>query len=201
VNVGWKAVLVGAVLGIVIFGVARAAFVDWPMPPHYHANWLVFVNGERVDFSDARFMEDVAACAPAEHILPAGRVHMHDGVDHVVHVHHHGVAWGHFLQNIGVSATADHLILPDGRRLFDGEHGTLKYVVNGFAVEDVTTRVIRSGDRLLISFGPEDADHVMREQFAQVPADAEQYNRLPDPAACAGVHELTLGQRLRLAFF
>jgi hypothetical protein len=199
--VTWKAVLAGAVIGVLVFGLARAALVDWPMPPHYHANWHVVVHGERLDFSDARYMEDVAACAPGEDILPHGRVHMHDGVDHVVHVHHHGVAWGHFFQNIGISATADHLILPDGRRYFAGERGTLKYVINGFAVEDVTTRVIRSGDRLLISFGEEPLEQVVAVHFADVPADAEQYNRLPDPAACAGVHELTPWQRLRLAFF
>jgi hypothetical protein len=193
--------VLGAVLGILVFGLIRFAFVSWPTPPHFHANWAVIVNGGRLDLSHARYMEDVAACAPAEDVSAAGRVHMHAGEDHVVHVHHHGVAWGHFFQNLGISATAEHLILDDGRRHFDGQGGTLKYVINGFVVEDVTTRLIRSGDRLLISFGPEPAQHVVAEQFPQVPADAERYNELPDPAACAGVHELTLGQRLRRAFW
>jgi hypothetical protein len=197
----WKSLAIGVALGVLVLGLARFAFVSWPLPPHYHANWLVIIDGEPLDLSDARYMEDVAACAAGAFVLPSQRAHMHAGEDRVVHVHDAGVSWGHFFQNIGFSAGADHLILDDGRRFFNNEEHSVKYAVNGFIVEEVTTRLIRSRDRLLISYGPEAAEQVLAEQFPQVPSDAVRYDELPDPAACAGVHELDFTERLRRAFW
>lgn len=191
----------GILSGVLLLGLLRFAFATDPGPPHYHANWAVIIDGERLDLSAARYMEDVAACTGGEHVLPAERVHMHDGEHDVVHIHHHGVAWGHFLENLGFDAGPDYLFLDDGRRFLETDRRTVKYVVNGFAADEIGTRLIRSGDRLLISYGEESPDEVLTRQFPRVPDGAEAYNERQDPAGCAGAREIGAGERLRRAFW
>jgi len=195
------ALLTGLVIGVLAIGLARFAFAPWQHPVHFHANWAVYIHGERLDLSDQRYMEDVLACAAGEQVHAAERVHMHNGVDHVIHVHHEGVSWGHLLQNLGFAVGRDFLILDDGRALTPGPAGTLKYVLNGFEVDDIRGRLILPGDRLLISYGTEPADAVLAEQFPLVPADAAAFDEMPDPAACAGATHLGTGERLRRAFW
>lgn len=196
----WKFVG-GLVVGVVVLGAARFAATPWPEPTHYHANWSLFVHGEPMDLSADWYMEEVGACVAGESIVPSQRVHMHEGEDHVVHVHHDGVTWGHFLTNLEFVLGDDFLVLDDGRRLADGEAGTLKFVVDGFALGDIANRVIESGDRLLISYGPESVAEVTEEQFPRVPSDAGEYNERQDPAGCAGSAEPTFMERLRMAFW
>lgn len=196
-----KAFLLGILAGVLTFGLVRFLVTPWADPPHYHANWALFVNGEPLDLSADRYMEDVAACVAAGVVRPEERVHMHNNEDGVVHVHHSGVTWGHFLANLGFAAGEEYLILDEGGRLFSGPERTLKFVVNGFVVPDIQNRLIRSGDRLLISFGPESAEHVVAEQFPRVAANADAYNQREDPAGCAGAVDAGLRERLRRAFW
>lgn len=196
-----KPFLVGLLAGILALGIARFAFAPWEELPHYHANWAVFVDGERLDLSADRYMEPVATCMAGDQILPANRVHMHDNDDAVVHVHHTGVTWGHFVMNLGWSLGDDYLILDDGRQLVESSGGSLKFVVNGFVVPSVRDRLIRSGDRLLISYGSETDQEALRTQFPDVATGAEELNDTPDPAGCAGADELSWGARLRRAFW
>jgi hypothetical protein len=194
-------IVLGSVLGVLVWGLARLALEPWPEPPHYHANWSIIVDGQPLDLSGDRYMEDVAACAVGDQVTPAERVHMHNGEDHVVHVHHTGVAWGHLLDNLGFDAGHDYLILGRDRRLFNRDGSTLKYVINGLPRDDISTAPIRSGDRLLISYGPESAEEVLAEQFPDVPSGAEGYDTRQDPAGCAGAAERGIRERLRRAFW
>lgn len=111
------------------------------------------------------------------------------------------MTWGHFLANLGIGLGDDYLILNDGRRLFEEEGRTLKFVVNGFAVPGMRNRIISSGDRVLISYGPEDAEEVTRTPFPRVASNAEEFNERQDPAGCAGAQELSTWERTRGAFW
>jgi hypothetical protein len=196
------AVAIGAVVGIIIMGLARFAFAPWQHPVHFHANWAIYLDGERLDLSHPRYMEDVVACAAGDQVFPEERVHMHEGIDHVVHVHHEGVSWGHLLQNLGFAAGPDFLVLDDGRMLaVDGDGRSLKYVLNGIAMADIRGHLIRPGDRLLISHGTEPAGEVLARQYPLVPDDAAHYDELQDPSTCAGATHLPVGARLRRAFW
>lgn len=66
---------------------SRVSFSARGKSPRYHANWAVFVNGERLDLSSDRYMEEVAACGAGHQVLPTQRVHMHGNDDDVVDVH------------------------------------------------------------------------------------------------------------------
>lgn len=193
--------IAGAMIGVVAWGSLRFVLTPWPEPPHYHANWALIVNGEALDFSADRYMESVAACAATDVVQPTETVHMHNNVGSVVHVHATGVAWSHFFANIGIAVGTDYLMLDGGRRFIGDDGGTLKIVINGFVVGDISSRVVRSGDRLLLSYGPESAEEVLNRQFTRVSANAESYNERIDPAGCAGTRSIPTRERLRRAFW
>lgn len=95
----------------------------------------------------------------------------------------------------------DHLILDNGDRFFAGGDRTLKVILNGFVVSDIGSHPIRSGDRLLISYGPESPEQVLATQFTLVPANAEEYNVRDDPAGCSGAVDIGLRERPGTAFW
>lgn len=197
-----KRFALGLLAGVLLLGLARFLFAPWYEPPHYHANWAVFIDGERLDLSADRYMEGLGSCVAPGRVEPTQRVHMHENVDEVVHVHDEGVTWGHFLRNLGFGLGDDYLVTDDGRRLFEEEGRTLNFVVNGFLTDRIDNRVIDSGDRVLISYGPEGPDEVLETQFPEVADNAEEYNDRMDPTSCAGTAaERTIWDRLRLAFW
>jgi hypothetical protein len=181
-----RGVMAGFAIGFVALGALRAAALPPERVVHHHANVAVFLDGERFDFSAERYMEDVAACYGGDGTNPRDRVHFHEGNPDVVHVHDGGVTWAHLFQNLGWTLGSDHLIADDGRRFFDGEGGSLTFILNGLPVGEVHDRVIGSEDRLLVDFGRDPVEVVREERFPQVPSNAGEYNLLPDPASCSG---------------
>jgi hypothetical protein len=195
------ALLVGVVLGVVGIGAARYATLEEEHPVHYHANWAIFVDGNRLDLTAPRYMEDVYQCMldPSQQ-NPEDRVHMHEGNHDVVHVHASGVTWGHLLANLGFGIGDDYLYT-DTQRLENTSEKTLKFVLNGRPVATIANAQIGNQDRLLISYGPESVEEVIGTQFPQVASDANRYNEMPDPASCSGHVEMSTGERLRRAFW
>jgi hypothetical protein len=193
--------IAGVLVGVFLLGALRFAVQEPEHDVHYHANWAVFLDGERLDLSGRRYMEDVAQCtADPSHQRPEDRVHMHDGNQDVVHVHAGGATWGHLLANLGFGIGDDYLET-DEALYRDGGGRSLKFVLNGSRTRSIRNLQIGDEDRLLISFGHETPEEVLEQQFPHVAADAGRYNRLPDPASCAGHHEPTLSQRLVRAFW
>ena len=197
-----KVFLAGLAVGILGLGGARYAFAPLHPTVHYHANWAVFVDDARLDLSGDRFMQAVSSCGPAgQGVRPEARVHMHDNDMDVVHVHHDGATWGHLLANLDMAVGEDFLVLADGRRLIADEARRPVFVVNGLVVPSVHNRLIRSGDRLSISWTDRAPEQVIATDHAVVAANAEEYNMKMDPASCAGHTDLGIVDRLRLAFW
>jgi len=211
-----RSLLIGVLLGALGLGLSRLAFAPLNPTTHHHANWAVIVDGERVDLSPDRFMEEISACgAGDEGIRPGQRIHMHENEQDVVHVHHPGATWGHLMTNLGLGLGDDWLFLDP--RLVEGIEGVpadgrlgvgpetahrLLFVVNGFVVPSLANRVVESGDRVLIAWTDEPVETVRTEWYARVASDAPEYNERMDPASCSGGHgDLPLGTRLRLAFW
>jgi hypothetical protein len=200
----WASLLLGAVLGVLLFVAARFFFLPPPPSVHYHANFALFVDGQRVDLSGDRYMEEVGACAadPAG-MRPQDRVHLHNNEANVVHVHHNAATWSALFTNLGFGLGDTYLILDDGRRFFDGEEGrTVKFFLNGEQVLEMANRTIRSEDRVLVSVGGESPEQALQTQFPAVMSNAGHFNTMQDPAGCAGsMRELTVGERIRRAFW
>lgn len=194
------AILLGGVLGVLALAALRFAWAPVDEPTHHHANFALFVAGERIDLAADEYMEDVATCALGETVLPAARAHLHNNNPDVAHVHHEGVTWGHLLMNLGFGLGEEYLALDEGPVLVAEQGRTLKFILNGQPQYSVHNQLINSGDRLLISFGRESEQEVLRSQFPQIAATAEEFNQRPDPVGCSGAHEVTLWDRIRNAF-
>ncbi len=198
----WTTGIGGVVLGVFLLAAFR--FMTVPPPPvtHHHANWAVFVGGERLDLSDDRFMEDVASCRTSpESIRPQDRIHLHDGDDDVVHVHHPAATWGQLLANLEMAAGPDYLFTPDGSKHFAGDDSLVVFIRNGQRVYDLSNETVRSEDRVVISFGTETPEEVMERHFSQVADNAAEHNEMADPGACMGSHEAeSFTVKLRRAF-
>lgn len=198
----WMTGLGGVLAGVLLLAGFRFMTVPPPHVTHHHANWAVFVNGGRLDLSDDRFMEDVASCRTSpESIRPRDRIHLHDGDDDVVHVHHPASTWGQLLANLEMAAGPDYLFTPDGERHFAAGDSLLVFIRNGQRVYDLSNEPVRSEDRVVISFGTESPEEVVEAHFSQVADNAAEHNQKADPGACMGSHEAeTIGAKLRRAF-
>ncbi|MCZ6916328.1 MAG: hypothetical protein O7I93_06100 [Gemmatimonadetes bacterium] len=195
-----RPLLIGTVIGAFGFALLRFFFVPFPETVHYHANFAIFIDGERVDLTADEYMEDLSACkVDPSKVLPEERAHMHANNHDVVHVHHGGATWGHFLANIGLGMGADYLIT-DGRDILlnDGNR-KLKFVLSGMVVPPMYNRLIESEQRLLISYGTETAEEVLESQFPQVASNAGEFNTNYDPAGCAGHGQLGFWDRVKYA--
>ena len=119
-----RQILLSGVLGIMgVLGVV--AFVTYeppknPDPNHTHTDFAVWVNGQQLDFSDARYMSSVPVPAyipfvervsahngvddEHEETTIPGReyLHLHDGNGHVIHRHKPGLTIGDFFASIGL---------------------------------------------------------------------------------------------------
>lgn len=191
----------GLLLGILALAAFRFAAAAPEPPIHYHANFAIFANGERIDLSDDRYMEDVAVCAEdARNVSPPARVHLHNNDQDVVHVHHGGATWGHLLANLRWVLGDRVMVSRDGDIYLTGQGGMLKFILNGRPELSVYNQTIRPGDRLLISYGPESEQEAIASQFPVVASNAPQFDQLMDPAGCGAPHEPTFWTRLRHAF-
>lgn len=168
---------------------------------HYHANFAVYINGEREDFSEFTYYEEVAACTGAYADNPKGRVHMHDEVDDIIHVHDKRVSYGAFFQNIGWGVGDEYLATLD--RLYQTDADTkVTYILNGETVDSIGSRLIGNMDRLLVSYGPADSDFLA--QYNTVASTAPEVNKYQDPATCGGLNGAgseSFGARLKRATF
>lgn len=154
---------------------------------HYHANFAVFLDGQASDFSLAKYMEPVQLCSVghASQVTPQQRVHLHEGVGVLVHVHSANVTWGDLFANLGW-AVSDRAIVTDAGTAHVADAGrAVTAILNGQPVTDVASRFIRSEDRLLLSYGSEAADE-LQKRFADIPSTAVEANATTDPATCSG---------------
>lgn len=77
-----------------------------PAAIHYHAGFLVYVDGVKQDYTDSKYMK-LEPCAAPGAKLPENpqldKAHLHDHVGDVVHVEHAGAVWGDLFKNIHVT--------------------------------------------------------------------------------------------------
>lgn len=133
--------------------------VQNPDPSHTHADFAVWVNGTKLDFSDARYMSEAYDPSSGQEIRvdPMRKyLHLHDGNGHVLHRHKPGLTFGEFLASLGVVLTKDGLNLcmetPDMPIACQDEamHRNWKMIVNG------VSKGFFDGD-----YVPEDGDQIL----------------------------------------
>lgn len=158
------------------------------IPPHFHANFAMYINGERIDFSDAKYSEDIAWCSITWEPKPEDRVHLHENNQDTIHIHDSWVSWGHFFANNNFSFWDEYIVLDSGEIYQNDETSSVNYVLNGKSVNNPFNRTIGSKDRLLIHYWDISEDE-LSALYETVSDNAGEYNAKYDPGSCGWTNE------------
>ncbi len=192
----------GLVLGILAI-LAIRFFTYNPPAVHYHANFAVYIDGQRQLFLGPQYYQEVAACTLTNSItLPQQRAHMHDNINSVVHVHDHAVTWGQFFENLGWYVGPNFIETDSGTLYVEDATNKLHILINNQDYTDltpITNMVIQDRSRLLVSFG-DTSSQTLSQEYKTVPATAAYYDTHKDPASCSGSETVTTSERLHHLF-
>lgn len=175
-------------LGFFIIGIL--ALASWRFATyhsdsvHYHANFAVYVNGQREVFAADNYYQGTTNCYADEANEPTERAHLHDNVNDLVHVEDSAVTWGQFFQNLGWGIGPGYLQTRE-RLLVASAGRPLMYMLNGKPVKDPSSLVIKSLDKLLVSYGTANQAK-LQTQYNSISDSARQANTTPDPESCSG---------------
>lgn len=184
------------VLSLILATVFLAARLPEEEEVHFHANFGVFANGQKLDFSDQKFMHIESCSAEAsaeEHSAKAfgDRIHLEDGVGDVAHIHDNGVVWGDLMLYLRSKVTADGIYF-DGKKIPTGKNQKITYYVNGKEVNDFEQRDIKSNDTLLVILGDklesnaESAKAELNNLAAKLSGRSEELNNSNSDEGCGG---------------
>ncbi len=195
----WIAGAIGLLLGVFIILAVRFFTYD-AGHIHYHANFAVYINGQREQFKDSSYYEEETACKDGKNIVPADRAHMHDQINDVVHAHDHAVTWGQFFNNVGWTIGNDFIATRD--RLYqNNDKSILHIVLNGqdlTGISSIANKVIVDRDKLLVDYGA--ADSQLQQEYNKIPSTAREHDEENDPASCSGPSTTTSSDRLHHLF-
>lgn len=192
----YASLLIGFLLGTLWLGTLRFVLYQ-DDSVHYHANFGLYINGERDKFDSFTFYEEVQSCS-AGGSNPKERVHMHDKVHDVVHVHTSGATWGHFFANLGYTL-GNNVLKTDKGVFIEDDDNKLTFYLNNEPVDTIANRVIESEDSLLIDFG-KTTDEEIKSRFDEISKSAKEYNQKPDPSSCKGSSQPSFWDKLRESF-
>lgn len=188
--------LAGFIIGILSFlGYRMAAYKSTNI--HHHANFALYIEGQRDEFKSFTFYEEVQACVDHGATNPKSRVHMHNQDASLIHVHDGGATWGHFFANLGYGLT-DKSLQTDKGVFTASEEKELVFILNGKEVEAIANRAIKSEDVLLINYGG-DEENTLESRFKGIRTNAQEFNGRFDPGGCSGNEQVTLGKRFKAA--
>lgn len=163
---------------------------------HEHANFVLFLDGDKFDFSDSKYMSVEPCIAQNKFELPhfsifntafahgengegdqegdlRDYIHLHNGIADTIHVHKEGMRYHDFFESLNMNLD-DGYFEDDEENVFEDSEGKeFKYFVNNEEVGSITEMEIREGDRVLITFGDvnRSADTINSE-LVMVPNDA-----------------------------
>jgi len=198
----WVLLGVGLLVGVLVLLGIRY-FTYKPDQVHFHANFALYINGQREQFKSSLYYQEEAVCSSVNGLTsPQQRAHMHDNINSVIHVHDHAVTWGQFFENLGWYIGPDFIETADGTMYRNDGDSQLHIVKNGqdfTGLGAITNTLIKDRERLLVSFGNID-DATLQQEFKTVPNTAKHYDEAKDPASCAGSEKVTASQRLHHLF-
>lgn len=140
---------------------------------HEHADFAIYIRGERFDFGQPEFIA-------TEDDEKGPNAHIHDPRHTVIHIHRESTTWDEFFLSVGFELKdptmfgepgQESLKLPNGEVLQSNGTETLKFIVNGVRVDGLAGLNINGLTRTLISFGDE-TDEELWAQWLTVSDEA-----------------------------
>ncbi len=167
-----------AILASCTFGGGQAT--TNPEPNHSHADFAVYIDGERFNFAQQKYMSEAPRKNESgEEVLTEvpGRtyLHLHDMNGNVVHRHKPQLTLGDFFRSIGFTLSDICLTTDTDASYCDGDGNTWRMFVNGEERALDPGFVWNDLDKILLTFGPGDAD--IRGQLQSLTDDACRYSK------------------------
>lgn len=197
----WVLILLGFITGIILLLALRAAAYAPPKETHYHANFAVYINGQREQFKALDYYEEEAASncsvATAEEAetSPMSRVHMHGNINDVVHVEDSRVTWGNFFTVLGWNIGSTYIATRDSLYQ-NNDTAKVTFMLNGRTIDNIANVTIGDQDKLLVNYGDQTAGQLTGE-YNLVRNNALTADQSKDPAGCGG-HSSTISTRERM---
>lgn len=152
---------------------------------HYHADFALYVNGERYDFAREKYLS-------TENESLSNFAHLHDLDGNVIHKHAEGVTLGFFLETLGMKLDDTCLVLDEGTSYCNEGNKELKMYVDGKHNDKFDRYDLQDEDRILLSYGDE-VEQEINEQIQSVTDEACIYSLKcpekgtpPEEATCIG---------------
>lgn len=135
----------------------QAAILKAPKPDvpvlgekvHEHADFAVYLDGEQLDFTPAKYQSSKDNPLDPD-------AHLHDGNGDVTHKHRKGITLGYFFNTLGMKFDNQCFVTDDGREYCNTADKKLKMYVNGKENIVFGNYEFSDLDRILISYGSED---------------------------------------------
>lgn len=152
-----------------------------PDPNHTHADFAVWIDGQKMDFSDEEFMsESEDGQTEDDHEAHGHRhhpyLHLHDADGNVVHRHKPGLSIGDFFASIqiGIDGNCYTSFAPLADEEICGEH-TFRMFINGKEMPLNLAYVFDDLDQILFTNAVDDAE--VLEQVKHMTDDACRYSQ------------------------
>ena len=128
-----------------------------PHAVHEHANLLIIIDGKPFDLGKPQYQS-----SKKKELNEV--VHLHDGNGTVVHKHRSDATWGMFFESLPKTILTRNCFAIEGKQYCSSDAALLKFYVNGNRVDDLRPLAIHDLDRVLISFGTESGEDVVKQQ-------------------------------------
>ena len=146
------------------------------VPIHEHADFALFIRGERFDFNQPQFISRAGGQELSDH------THIHEPHYDVAHVHLSLTTWDEFLTSLGfrltdpsfpgIDSARTCMTLPDKTKLCNTASETWKFIANGVPVDGMSNVDIADLSRIVFSYGPETVEQVLADQWPKVGDEA-----------------------------
>ena len=110
---------------------------------HDHADFIVYINDERIDFSQDQFQ------------VRSNYVHLEGGDGEVIHMHAINLNLGFFVQTLGMRLTSTSISIQGGGLYENGGGRELKVYANGVRIDNPANYIVQRLDKILIIYGDE----------------------------------------------
>lgn len=129
---------------------------------HTHADWKVFINSKEFDWSPYVDLHERQMQGDSSIKMTSAFIHLHPEKNQpagaVLHMHATGVPLWLIFQSLGMKLTKECLEVSPTQQYCANASHSLKFFVNGKSIEDASAYVFQEGDKLLISYGPQQED-------------------------------------------
>lgn len=135
---------------------------------HVHSDFAVYLDGQKFNFAEEKYMTSTDACAAAYHSHP---LHMHDMNGNVAHVHEEGKTWHDFFATINFELTDTSFKTAEGKEYKNMGDKKLRFFVNKQEIPSLKDYQFQDLDQVLITYG-DSSSQVIEEQLNSITKQA-----------------------------